>query len=149
MKTMRWISVGAVLVIGAAVAAEKGGAQPVVIVSPAQLKFVDVEGKPGAHMAVVDGDPSKGPSHFYMRFDGGFSAPMHHHTAEHYVTVVSGLVVLTVDGQEHRLPTGSYFAFTNMGKHATRCEAGADCVLFIDTRGKWDVIPDPTKAAVK
>jgi hypothetical protein len=25
--------------------------------------------------------------------------------------------------------------------HATRCEAGAECVLAMDVRGKWDVVP--------
>jgi quercetin dioxygenase-like cupin family protein len=80
-------------------------------------------------------------SHFFLKFAGGFSAPLHHHTANHYVTVVAGTVVLVVDGKEHRFGPGSYFSFAGKKTHATRCEAGADCVLAMDARGPWDVVP--------
>lgn len=93
-------------------------------------------------MAVVEGDPAKGAHHSLMRFTGGFAAPLHHHTADHYVTVVAGTLVLAVDGQEKELPAGSYFAFTGMKPHVTKCKAGADCTLAIDARGKWDVVPE-------
>ena len=65
------------------------------------------------------------------------------------MTVVSGTLVLAVDGKETRLPPGSYFAFTGKKQHLTKCEAGADCVLFADARGKWDVVPDEGKPAAK
>lgn len=70
-------------------------------------------------------------------------------SSDHYGTVVSGNLVLVVDGKENKLPAGSYFAFTGKAKHATRCEAGADCVLAIDSRGKWDVVPADAKPAAK
>ena len=60
-------------------------------------------------------------------------------------TVVTGTMVLTVDGQDRKLPAGSYFALTGKKPHATRCEAGAECVLAIDARGKWDVVQKKTK----
>ena len=40
-----------------------------------------------------------------------------------------------------KLPAGSGFVFTGKKKHTTACAAGADCVMFIDARAKWDVIP--------
>jgi quercetin dioxygenase-like cupin family protein len=103
----------------------------------------------GVQMAVVDGDPAKGPSHFLIKFVGGFAAPVHHHTANHFVTVVAGTLVLTVDGTEQKLPAGSVFAFSKKTKHATSCAAGADCVLSVDSRGKWDVIVEGEKPAKK
>jgi hypothetical protein len=51
-------------------------------------------------------------------------------------------LVLVSGGHEVRLPPGSYFSFTGRMPHATRCEAGADCILAIDSRGKWDVVPE-------
>ena len=119
------------------------------LVSAADLKWNDVPEMTGVQMAVVDGDPSKGASHFFIKFAGGFSAPLHHHTANHYVTVVSGTVALTVDGKEHKLPAGSFFSFSNKVKHTTSCAAGADCVLSVDTRGKWDVKIEGEKTAKK
>jgi quercetin dioxygenase-like cupin family protein len=106
------------------------------------LKWTDLPDFPGVKMAVAEGDPAKGPSHIFIKFEPGFTAPRHHHTSDHYVTVVSGTLVLTTPEGERRLPPGSFFSFTGKTKHATRCEAGAECVLAIDSRGKWDVIPE-------
>jgi mannose-6-phosphate isomerase-like protein (cupin superfamily) len=119
------------------------------LVPAADLKWNDVPEMAGVQMAAVDGDPGKGPSHFFIKFVGGFSAPVHHHTANHFVTVVAGTLVLTVDGNEHKLPPGSFFAFSNKTKHATTCVAGADCVLLLDARGKWDVHVEGQKSAKK
>lgn len=113
-----------------------------VFIEAKDLEWKDVAGYPGLQQAVVEGDTTKGPHHSLMKFKAGFSAPMHHHTAPHYVTVVSGNFILTVDGVEHRLPAGSYFSFKNKQKHSTMCAEGADCIISADVRGKWDVVPE-------
>ena len=120
-----------------------------VLVPAGDLKWVDVAGFPGVKMAVVDGDPAKGAAHFLIKFTGGFAAPLHHHPSDHYGNVISGTVVLTVDGKDTKLPAGSYFSFKGKKQHMTKCEAGADCLIALDSRGKWDVIPEETKAADK
>ena len=125
----------------------KGGTA--VLIPAADLKWADVAGFPGVKMAVLEGDPAKGPNHFMIKFAGGFVAPLHHHSSDHHVTVVSGTVVLTVDGKENKLPAGSYFSFKGRKQHTTKCDAGAECVLAVDSRGKWDVIPEEAKAADK
>jgi hypothetical protein len=53
------------------------------------------------------------------------------------------------DGKENKLPAGSYFSFKGKKAHMTKCEAGADCVLSMDARGKWDVVPEEGKPAAK
>jgi quercetin dioxygenase-like cupin family protein len=120
-------------------AAKSGGGA--VFVPAAEAKFSPVPGFDGVQIAPLQGDPGKGASHFLLKYAAGFKAPVHHHSANHYFTVVSGTLVLEVDGKEHKLPPGSYVAFTGKKKHATRCEAGAECVLAMDVRGKWDVVP--------
>jgi len=112
------------------------------LTSATDLKWTDVPNFAGVHMAVADGDPAKGASHFFIKFDKGFAAPEHHHSADHFVTVVSGTVVLVVDGKETKLPAGSFFSFTGKKVHTTKCDAASDCVLFVDSRGKWDVVPE-------
>ena len=109
----------------------------------ASAAWNDVPGFPGVKMAVADGNPGKGASHFFMKFDKGFTAGEHHHSGNHYATVVAGTLILTVDGVETMLPPGSFFSFTGKKVHATKCAPAADCVLFIDARGKWDVVPQP------
>jgi quercetin dioxygenase-like cupin family protein len=120
-----------------------------VLVPAADMKWTDVPGMAGVQTFSVEGDPSKGASHFFIKFVAGFSAPLHHHTVNHFVTVVSGTLLLTVDGKEQKLPAGSFFSFSSKTKHATSCAAGADCVLSVDARGKWDVIMEADKTAKK
>jgi quercetin dioxygenase-like cupin family protein len=134
--------------------AEKGEqpgkkAHGALMASTADLKWNDVPGFPGVKLTVVEGDASKGPHHSFIKFAPGFSAPLHHHTADHYGTVIAGTLVLTVGGKANKLPAGSYFGFTDKTKHATACEAGAECVIFLDVRGKWDVVPEETTLAPK
>ena len=95
---------------------------------------------------MVEGDETKA-HHRFMKLPAGFSAPSHHHSADHYVTVVAGTIVETVDGHETALPAGSFFGYTGQKKHETRCAAGADCVLSVDVRGKWDLVLAPVAAA--
>lgn len=132
---------------GAAKTGDKGG--NAVLLPSGEVTWADVPGFPGVQMAVLGGNPAKGPHHSMLKFAGGFTAPVHHHSSDHYVTVVAGNLVLVVDGKENKLPPGSWFAFTGRAKHATRCEAGADCVLAIDSRGKWDVVPQAARPAVR
>jgi quercetin dioxygenase-like cupin family protein len=120
---------------GAAFAAGKS-----VVTPGSELKWANA-GIPGVSTAVVDGDMKKGASHFYLKYAAGLVTPPHHHSPDHRVTTVSGTLVLTVDGKEHRLPPGSYFALLGKAAHVARCEGTEDCVMFIDARGPWDVVP--------
>jgi mannose-6-phosphate isomerase-like protein (cupin superfamily) len=119
-----------------AVAAAEATVTPV-----ANLKWTPA-GMPGVSTAVVQGDMAKGPCHFYLKYDAGFVSPMHHHSPDHFVTVVTGTLVLTVDGKEHQLGPGSFFALTGKAKHAARVEGKEPAVMFIDSRGAWDVVAE-------
>jgi quercetin dioxygenase-like cupin family protein len=126
----------------------KGGSATLTPAS--DLQWNDVAGFPGLKMAVANGDPAKGAAHFFIKFPAGFAAPLHHHSSDHYVSVLAGTIVLTVDGKETKLPAGSYFSFKGKKQHMTKCDAGADCLLFNDSRGKWDVLVEgEAKAAPK
>ena len=144
-------AMGAALVVSAlagipAVAVAKGTGKSATTAA-ADLKWNDVPNFPGVKMAVVSGDPDKGAAHFFIKFAPGFAAPLHHHNADHSVAVVAGTVVLNIDGKDTKLPAGSFFSFHGKKTHSTKCDAGADCVLFVDTRGKWDVIPEAAAKA--
>ncbi|MBL8521277.1 MAG: cupin domain-containing protein [Betaproteobacteria bacterium] len=125
-----------------ATAAAKGPSGTSVATAAADLKWNDVPDFPGLRMAVAAGDPSKAASHFFIKFPPGFSAPIHHHNANHSVVVMAGNLVLNIDGKDVMLRPGSFFSFSGKKKHGTRCEPGVECMLFVDARGKWDVIPE-------
>jgi mannose-6-phosphate isomerase-like protein (cupin superfamily) len=97
---------------------------------------------PGVSSAAVEGDMAKGPCRFYLKYAAGFVAPVHHHSPDHYVTTVSGNLVVVVDGKDHPVPAGSYFALLGKQPHGARCEGREDCVMFIDAKGAWDVVPE-------
>lgn len=122
---------------------KQGGSS--VLLPTGNIKWNDVPGFPGVKMAALEGDPAKGPCHILLKLMDGFAAPLHHHTADHFGTVVSGTLSLIVDGKETVLPAGSYFQFKGKKQHITKCMPGADCVLSIDARGKWDVLPEAAK----
>lgn len=112
------------------------------LVPAKDLKWSDVPGFKGVKIATPEADPSKGPAHFFLKFAPGFTAPLHHHSADHYVTVVQGTLTLGVDGKDIKLPPGSFFSFTKAKPHTTSCAAGAECILAMDAHDKWDVVPE-------
>lgn len=144
MKLMSVAMIGITLALPSALLAQ-GTPGKTVVTPAADLKWVGA-GVPGVETAAVKGDMKKGASHFYLKYAAGFTAPVHYHSPDHYVTTVAGNLVLVVDGKEHRLQPGSYFALTGKALHAARCDGKEACVMFIDARGKWDVVVPKAKA---
>jgi hypothetical protein len=40
-----------------------------------------------------------------------------------------------------------YFSFSGKKVHSTKCDAAADCVLAMDSRDEWDVVPEAAPKA--
>jgi mannose-6-phosphate isomerase-like protein (cupin superfamily) len=140
---MRPLALGLLVVgvFGLVPAVRAGGGGRATLVTPADLKWSENPSRPGAWQAVVEGDPKTGPSHFFLKYARSFDGGPHHHTSEHGGYVLSGMLLLTVDGTERRLPAGSFFWVPAGKVHSVRCDP--ECVQAIDVRGKWDAISDP------
>ncbi len=130
-------AVSAALIAGASMQAV--AADGSLVVATADLKWKEM-GVPGVAAAPVSGDMTKGASRFFLKYPVGFVSPKHHHTADHYATLVSGTITLTVDGKDHRLGPGSYFALTKKSAHVAKVEGNADAVFFIQADQPWDVV---------
>jgi len=139
--TSRAIAAAIAAITVATLPAMAQNAGQAVVVPLSQVAWTGA-GIPGVHTALVQGDMKSGASHFYLKYAAGLVTPPHHHSPDHYVTTVSGNLVLVADGKEQVLPPGSYFALTGKARHAARCEGAQDCVMFIDARGPWDVVTD-------
>ena len=137
LKQIMIIAISAALIAAAPMLAI--GAEKTVVVAKADLKWKNM-GTSGVAAAPVSGDMEKGPSRFFLKYPVGFVTPKHHHTADHYVTVVSGTITLTVDGKDHKLGPGSYFALTKKIPHTAKVEGNEDAVFFIQADGPWDVV---------
>jgi len=110
-----------------------------VIVSKADLKWTAM-GNSGVAAAPVSGAMQKGPCMFFLKYPAGLVTPLHHHTADHHVTVISGSITLTVGGKEHRLGPGDYFMLADRAEHVAKVEGKEEAVFFIQADGPWDVV---------
>jgi quercetin dioxygenase-like cupin family protein len=137
VKCIRIMAISAALIAAASVPAF--GADKLVVVAKADLKWQSL-GNAGVAAALVSGDMEKGASRFFLKYPVGLVTPMHHHTADHYVTVVSGTITLTVDGKDYKLGPGSYFELTQKKPHVAKVEGNEDAVFFIQAEKAWDVV---------
>ncbi|HEY8995042.1 MAG TPA: cupin domain-containing protein [Lacunisphaera sp.] len=110
-----------------------------VVLTSADLKWTAM-GNSGVAAAPVSGDMSKGPCRFFLKYPVGLVTPMHHHSADHHVTLISGSITLTVAGKEHRLGPGAYFMLADRAEHVAKVEGKEDAVFFIEAEGPWDVV---------
>jgi anti-sigma factor ChrR (cupin superfamily) len=129
--------------VGAAPGAEaKQDPRPTVI--PADdLKWADLDpkGAPGVRIAPLWGDHQKGAFGAFLRLPAGFEAPLHTHTHEMKLVIVSGTYIQAPEGApEFRLGPGSYFVQPGGNyRHTTRCDKAADCVFFFEGGGAFDM----------
>ena len=130
------ISISLALMAGAPAPAH--GAGSAVVVPKAELKWKDMGN--GVAAALVSGDMGKGKSRFFLKYPVGLVTPKHHHSADHYVTVVSGTITLAADGKEHKLGPGAYFALTRKASHTAKVEGNEEAVFFVQADGPWDVV---------
>lgn len=132
--------------------AKAGSGGKAVLIPAGEMKWVvPPNSPPGVQMAVLWGDPAKGAFGALHKFTPGFAVPLHFHTAGYRAVVISGTFLQTVEGEaEKSLPPGSYVAYTGKKKHVTKCAAGSECVVLIDSGGAWDVVlADGEKSAPK
>lgn len=128
------LSLSAALMAGAPMLAAAGAT----VVAKGDLKWKDLGN--GVMAAPVSGNMDKGASRFFLKYPVGLVTPKHHHSTNHYVTVVSGTITLTAEGKEHKLGPGSYFALTNKAPHIAKVEGNEEAVFFIQADGPWNVV---------
>jgi quercetin dioxygenase-like cupin family protein len=139
MKMKHVMVMAVIAALMASASALMAGAGKSAVVAKSDLKWKDM-GIPGVAAACVSGDMEKGASRFYLKYPVGLVTPSHHHTADHYVTVISGTITLTVDGKDHKLGPGSYFELTGGAPHVAKVEGNEEAVMFIQAASPWDVV---------
>jgi len=147
------LAVAVSLLVAAAVFAQAAGdakpksapkkeASKAIIRPAADMKWVDmVGGPPGTKIVTLWGDYTKGAFGAMIKFPAGWSAELHSHTSDMRIIVVSGTFIHGPEGKpEVKLTAGSYLKQAGSGYlHTTKCEAGADCIFFAESTGKFDI----------
>lgn len=124
--------------------APKVGAGKAVLMPAADLKWTEIDPKvPGVMIADLWGDHTKGAFGAFNKFPAGWSAPLHTHSRDMRLVVVSGTWIHTPEGKpEVRLGPGSYMLQPGGSyRHTSACDKASECVCFIESSGPFDIRP--------
>ena len=133
-RTVIFAVISAVLVIGAAVAAQS----PHVMATLNDAKWGPAPPMlpPGAQLAVLSGDPSKAaPFAVRLKFPANYVIPAHSHPGDENVAVVSGELNIGMGSKVDRntstaLPAGSYALMPAGMNHFAFTSAETTIILF-------------------
>ena len=125
--------------------ASKPAASRLVVMPAADMKWTDLDpaGAPGVKVADLWGNHATGAFGALFKLPAGFAAPLHTHTYDIKVVIVSGTYIQAPEGKpEFRIGPGSYFMQPGGNyRHTTTCDKASDCIFFVESRGKFDLKP--------
>src|SRR5262249_9643619 len=131
--------VGVAFVAGIAVG--KTAAQPK-FVAAEELKWDDVG---GSKLGQLTGDYKKGPYSGLLKIPGGTTSPFHGHTGAYEAVQIQGTSSHWVRGEDgtkaKKMTPGSYWSMPAKLEHVSACAPGADCIIYIWQKTKFDVLP--------
>ncbi len=123
------------------------------LINPAQLAWKPKDAlPPGAHGAVVRGDPHQGPYAFFGRFPAKFTVPMHFHTNDVAVVMTEGAMVIETEAGSQRIEPGGYFFLPAAMRYVAKC--GQPCTFLAWGEKPFDILyadpkDDPRQQARK
>ena len=142
MRTIQGLTLVMVFAMPLAVSAANPAASRLVVMPAGDVKWTDLDpGAPGVKVADLWGNHATGAFGALLRLPAGFVAPLHTHTYDMKVVIVSGTYIQAPEGKpEFRLGPGSYFLQPGGGyRHVTRCDPASDCVFFVESEGHFDM----------
>ena len=111
----------------------------------AELTWVDLDpkGAPGIKVADVWGDHTSGAFGAFFKFPAGFKTPVHTHTHDIKIVVISGTYTQAPEGKpEVRLGPGSYERQPGGDyRHVSGCDKASECLIFVEGAGRFDLLP--------
>lgn len=145
MRTWQALGMAASLV-GAVVSGAHGTENTAAVPDPrpsAEVEWSDLDptGAPGVQIAPLWGDHREGAFGALFKLPAGFAAPLHEHSHDMKLVIVSGTYLQAPAGEaEFRLDAGSYLLQPGGGyRHTTRCDPAADCIFFVESDGAFDL----------
>ena len=130
--------------------AKAKGAKADVIWPAEAIKWEDGPAK-GTHIAKLWGDMTKGGAYgALLKFDAGVMHPLHWHTQDLKLVVLSGTFIHHPEGgTETKLGPGSYLLQTGGKKHVSGSGSDGPCEFFMTSSGKFDMTMAGAPAAPK
>ena len=126
----------ATLLFAALPASAQEPSDAAVVAKGMSAKFAAVPGVPDcASLAVLKGDPGKGPSVVEMKFTPGCIVPWHWHTPSESAVPLAGLIEISMKGEKPVVLTnGDYGFLPSKHIHQAKCTGSRPCaaIFFLD-----------------
>jgi quercetin dioxygenase-like cupin family protein len=126
----------AALLFSALPASAQESPDAAVVAKGMSAKFAAVPGVPDClTLAVLKGDPAKGPSVVEMKFTPGCIVPWHWHNASESAVPLAGLLEVSMKGEKPVLLTnGDYGFLPSKHIHQAKCTGSKPCaaIFFLD-----------------
>jgi quercetin dioxygenase-like cupin family protein len=107
-----------------------------------EVKFVDQN---GLKLGVLTGDKDKGPHTTLVQLAGGFESPWHSHSGDYEAIQIAGTSRHWGRGESgakaKKMTPGSYWMIPGGVDHISACDRGADCLLVIWQKTRFDAAP--------
>ncbi len=133
------LSIGGVFIAGVAVGKETKQAK---YIAREEVKWVDLQ---GPKIGVLTGDKDKGPYVGLLQLPGGFESPWHSHTGDYEAVQIAGTSRHWTKGEDgmkaKKMTPGSYWTIPGGAEHVSVCDKGADCLLLLWQKTKFDFAP--------
>ena len=94
----------------------------------------------GVSMAVLWGDPDKGPHGTFTKFEPGYDAGMHTHTSDVWLVVIKGAYLYKDEAGEKRVGPGDFMRILGGHKHWSGGDKTEGALFYEEGSGKFDRI---------
>jgi len=103
------------------------------------MKFINIPNAPACLTAAVEqGDPTNGPSTLMLKGTAGCDAPMHFHSANEQLLMVSGKARVEMKGEQPRALEPAAFAMAP-SKHPHHFTCISACQFYLVSDGTFDI----------
>ena len=147
-KSLIVLGVAALIISGASMGlaqAQKASStkkkKSVIYVAADKAKFKESPSA-GVSMAVLWGDPDKGPHGTFTKFTPGYDAGMHTHTNDVWIVVIKGAYLYKDDAGEKRVGPGDFLRVPGAHKHWSGGDKTEGALFYEEGSGKFDIIPE-------
>jgi len=107
------------------------------------IKWAEMKGAPpGVMYANLSGDITKGAYAALIKLPAGLAHPLHTHSHDSKVVVISGTFLYAPEGgKEVRLGPGSYLMVPGGVRHTSGVSADGPCEIYLEGPGMFDFHP--------
>lgn len=122
--------------------AKAKGKKEAITWTPEEMKWTETPNSGGVKTVALWGDMNKGAHGTIAKFPAGVEHPLHTHTNDVKLVVITGQFTFGPEGGPVRsFGPGSYVLVPGGMKHTSGCDKSGECTMFQESPGKFDFKP--------